>query len=352
MSSHGKEESTGNADVTRTLSPGHLDYPARLADLCRFALPGSRRWSTPPTLHVRGTVTERPLVAIVGTRAPCEGSLRWTRELVRALGRRGYAVGSGGARGIDACAHLAAVALGVPTLVVTVGGLDVGGPSRVRGLFDAVLAAGGGLVSLDPDGTSLERREFFPRNHVLAALSCGVVAVEVRPKPGQGGTGHTARAARALRREVMTLPHAPWEAGGPGCLALSRAGVALVSSATEVLARLSPRDARAAVDESSRETTTRERARQVELPERRSSSSSSSSRTSEAPRQSLTDVNSIPPLGDTARKVLDALEQRAMHLDAICAATGCRVGEVMGALLECCMEGLVLEDPPGSFSRC
>ncbi|MBM4359382.1 MAG: DNA-processing protein DprA [Deltaproteobacteria bacterium] len=321
--------------LTRALSPDSADYPARLFALLDEKLPGKTRWSEPPVLHVRGAMPAEPLVAIVGTREPCEGSLRWTRSLVRCLGEAGFAVGSGGARGIDACAHRAALDLGVPTLVVTVGGLDVRGPSRVEGLFEEVLRQGGGVASLDPDGTPLERREFFPRNHVLAALACGLVAVEVRPKPGQGGTGHTVRAASAMGRRVWTLPHAPWSPGGPGCIALHRLGVRLVASPDEVLDAL--RDAAPALPPRRRDGSRRRKP--------------VGERAGAAPDHDLTSINQDTDLDDAGRAVLAALGPEPSHLDAICATTGLGVSAAFGALLACCMAGLAIEEPPGRYAR-
>ena len=98
----------------RFIAIGEADYPPML-----------RRMDNPPPLvAVRGTagVFRLPTVAIVGARNASLAGIKMARMLASELGRDGYAVASGLARGIDTAAHQGALARG--TIAVLAGGLD------------------------------------------------------------------------------------------------------------------------------------------------------------------------------------------------------------------------------------
>ncbi|MBM4374785.1 MAG: DNA-processing protein DprA [Deltaproteobacteria bacterium] len=308
---------------TRTLTPDAPEYPPRARDLTRRR--SSNVTLRPPPLYVRGQLPTRPLVALVGTREPSRGSLAWTRAVVRALGAHGYAIGSGGADGIDEAAHRAALEADIPTVVVTVGGLDFSQFSRrAPGLDREVQDAGGALVSLDADGTAPTRHAFFARNELLAALSFVTLALEVRSKPGQGGSGHALRAARSLGRPAATIPHPPWEPGCLGALALHREGFPLLGSLDELLAFLR---------ETGGDTLPQPTLALPGLFEPGS-----------PPRAFAAD------LSDDARTTLSALAADARVLDAVCAHTSLTAPRAVRALLECTLAGLAVESPPGWYA--
>jgi len=311
--------------ATRPLDPGDGSYPKSLSNLRDRRLPGSTRWPVLPILYLRGALPQQPVVAVVGTRKPCAASLAWTERLVHVLGRAGFAIGSGGAAGIDEAAHRAALAHDVPTVVVTVGGLDGVQHRKDGDLHRAVLAAGGAVVSLDPDGTQCSRPDYFRRNHVLAAMATGIVAVELRAKVGQGGTGHTVRAGRALGRPVMTVAHPPWSSGGAAAVALSRMGVPFVASMSDVLEHLRVDGHPKAPQPST--------GCQLELPSG--------------------DPSEQPPseLGLDAAKAYASLGPAPTHLDRVIVATGLAAAAAVRALLECNLAGLVHEGPPGCYAR-
>src|SRR5262245_63363863 len=64
-------------------------------------------------------------VAIVGSRGATRAACDLTARMAGELGRRGIAVISGGALGIDASAHRGALAAGAPTFAVLGCGVDV-----------------------------------------------------------------------------------------------------------------------------------------------------------------------------------------------------------------------------------
>jgi DNA processing protein len=128
---------------------------------------------------------------------------------------------SGGALGIDGAAHRGALAGGGTTTVVLGNGLDIAYPARHASLFEQVLASGGGLFGLSPDGTQPRPHAFPKRNVVIAALADAVIVVEADLR---SGSLSTARAARELGRVVAAWP------GSPGCERLLATGAAIVES--------------------------------------------------------------------------------------------------------------------------
>ena len=107
-----------DAAGAKVLPYGDASYPARLREL-----------ADPPQLlfacGALGWLDERPVVAIVGTRAATAYGERVTREIAAQLARAGALVVSGMARGIDAAAHRGALGAGGRTGAVLGTGIDV-----------------------------------------------------------------------------------------------------------------------------------------------------------------------------------------------------------------------------------
>jgi DNA processing protein len=171
-------------------------------------------------VYLRGApLTEGPAVAIVGARAASGTGMERAHRIARHLAACGVAVVSGGALGIDGAAHRGALAAGGRTTVVLGGGVDVAYPRRHGPLFREVLARGGSLVGLWPDGTEPRRGTFPQRNPLIAALADAVIVVEADVA---SGSLSTARAALALGRVVAAWP------GSRGCERLLAGGAAIV----------------------------------------------------------------------------------------------------------------------------
>lgn len=165
----------------------------------------------PATLGIRA-------VAIVGSRAATAYGEHVTAELAYGLARRDVTVVSGGAYGIDAAAHRAALAAAGRTVVVSAGGLDRPYPAGNATLYDRA-AESGLLLSESPPGAAPHRARFLTRNRVIAALAAGVVVVEASSR---SGATNTARHARLLGRPVMAVPGPVTSAMSVGCHNLLR----------------------------------------------------------------------------------------------------------------------------------
>ncbi|NUO64135.1 MAG: DNA-protecting protein DprA, partial [Gemmatimonadaceae bacterium] len=126
----------------QVLAYGSRSYPARLRELA----------DPPQLLFACGRLEwldERPVVAIVGTRAATAYGERVTREIAGQLARAGALVLSGMARGIDAAAHRGALGAGGRTGAVLGTGIDIAYPAAHRALH-AELATRGLLLSEQP----------------------------------------------------------------------------------------------------------------------------------------------------------------------------------------------------------
>jgi DNA processing protein len=192
----------------------------------------------PLALWVRGSADLASLgtrsVAIVGARAATSYGEQVAAELAYGLGRRGFVIVSGGAFGIDAAAHRAALGAGGETVIASAGGLDRAYPSSHSELFDRATDRGL-LITESPPGASPQRGRFLTRNRIIAALSTGTVVVEAARR---SGALNTATHAKRLGRPLMVVPGPVTSAMSIGCHTLlrddDRAGI-LVTSIDDVL---------------------------------------------------------------------------------------------------------------------
>ncbi|AZZ39434.1 DNA-processing protein DprA [Acidipropionibacterium jensenii] len=217
----------------RILIPGDDDWPTALNDL------GDR---APTALWVRGASSflAAPLsdrVTITGARAATSYGEHVTGELTSDLTHAERIIVAGGAYGIDAAAHRAALATGGQTLAVMVGGLDRLYPSGNRELLERVGDVGL-LASEMPPGATPTKWRFLARNRILGALSGVTVVVEAGYR--SGSLNVAARAAQ-LGRPVGAVPGPVTSVSSAGTHRLLRAGIAsLITDATDVTALIDP----------------------------------------------------------------------------------------------------------------
>lgn len=178
-------------------------------------------------VRVAGTLASpHRSVAIVGARAATMVAVGRAHAIARHLAGHGVHVVSGGALGVDGAAHRGALDGGGTTTVVLGTGVDVWYPARHASLFRDVLAKGGALVSMFPDGSQPRRYSFTKRNELIAALADVVIVVEADVR---SGSLSTANAAKKHGRLVAAWP------GSPGCDRLLADGAALVESEHDAL---------------------------------------------------------------------------------------------------------------------
>ncbi|MDB5512654.1 MAG: protecting protein DprA [Enterovirga sp.] len=193
--------------------------------------------TSPPLIAVRGSVeiSARPTVAIVGSRNASALGSTFAERLSAELGRAGYVVVSGLARGIDARAHRGALATG--TVAVLAGGHDRIYPSEHEALLESIVGGGGAAISEMPIGWEPRGRDFPRRNRIVSGLSYGVVVVEAARR---SGSLITARFALEQGREVFAVPGSPLDPRAEGTNDLIRGGAILCSDVEHVLSVLAP----------------------------------------------------------------------------------------------------------------
>ena len=216
----------------RLVCPGEPEWPTQLDDL------GPAR---PLMLWLRGPADLRfaclRSVSLVGSRAASAYGGHVALEMAADLATDGWAVVSGGAFGIDTCAHRGALVAGGCTIAVLAGGLTFGYPKGNQDLFESI-AASGVMVSESPPDRHPIRPGFLVRNRVIAALSRGTVVAEAMLR---SGAMSTARHARDLNRPVMVVPGPVTSAQSAGCHQLIReTGATLVTCAADVIDMIGP----------------------------------------------------------------------------------------------------------------
>lgn len=189
----------------------------------------------PIVLYIRGKEwnPDKPQVAIVGTRRPTAYGLNCGERLAEDLAKRGIAITSGLARGIDAAAHRGALRAGL-SYAVFGSGLDFIYPRENRKLAENTEEKGA-VLSEFPLGTPPSPQNFPIRNRIIAGMSLGVVVVEAAE---YSGSLITVRLALESNREIFAVPGNITSPKSFGPHVLIRQGAKLVTSWEDVVEEL------------------------------------------------------------------------------------------------------------------
>ena len=202
-----------------------LDYPPLLKQIS----------DPPPVLSYLGNrdLLKQDLFAIVGGRNASLMGQRFAAYLAAGMGRSGYGIVSGLARGIDGAAHKASLRTG--TVAVVAGGLDVIYPREHTALYQEILENQGLILAEMPLGMPPSASLFPRRNRSISGLSQGVLLIEASL---QSGSLITARFAVEQGREVFAVPGFPTDTRHHGCHRLIRQGATLVECLDDILAEM------------------------------------------------------------------------------------------------------------------
>ena len=293
---------------TQLLLPSSPFWPAAFCDLA----------DPPAQLELAGNLPAgSPAVAIVGTRKPDPRAGQLARSLARELGEAGWVVVSGGAIGIDTEAHRGALEAGARTVAVLGTPVQRPYPAANLPLFRQIVASGCVLSELKLDDPVYQSR-FLERNRLIAALAQVVVVVQA---PIRSGALSTAAEAKLLKRTVLGVPFAPWEARGEGCLALLAGGAGICRDSRDVLSLSAA---------GSDTEPAKPRSRRSRRPDK---------------------SKEFQWLGEDERAVLGAFKGLPMAADELCEATGLPAQRVQRAILMLLLSMVIQEVGSGRYLR-
>jgi DNA processing protein len=291
----------------RVLLAGSAEFPPLLAEIAE----------PPAALFVWGdaTLLGRPAAAIVGSRAHTPYGAAAARLLATGVARAAVVV-SGMARGLDAIAHEAALEVGGATVGVLGNGFGVIYPAANRALYERVSGAGC-LVTELPPGERPRVSTFPRRNRIIAGLAGVTVVVEAAV---DSGALITADCALEQGRSVLAVPGPITSPTSAGCNKLIQQGAKPALCVADVLEELGL--SVSAVQEPTQGGLT------------------PGARPGATP--TLTPPSDLTPL---QRTIWNALASQPAHVDVLVEGAGQTPGDVLTALTELELRGLVLQKP-------
>lgn len=281
------------------------DYPPML----------KRMGQPPPIIAVKGNpaIFRQPSIGIVGARNASLAGMKMARMLADDLGREGYAIVSGLARGIDTAAHQGSLSTG--TVAVLAGGLDRPYPPENIVLSNQIADQGGAVVSEMPFGWEPRAVDFPRRNRIVAGLALGLVVVEAAMR---SGSLISARLAGEMGRLVFAVPGSPLDPRAAGTNNLIKEGATLVTDARDVIEQLLPL--------------------------------AGPRRSMEAESAEQSDLFTPPPADDDRARVLQALGPVPIGIDEVIRHSGLHPAQLSMILLELDLAGRIERHAGGAVS--
>lgn len=326
------------------ITPEDEVYPRRFLDICDY----------PAVIYYKGKmpqIDDNVVITMVGTRFASKNGKQIASALSQSLAESGVIIVSGGAKGIDNAAHIGTFSTQTPTVSILGCGLDVNynmdcAPTRQR-----ILEQGGVLMTEYPPGYNAAKYTFPIRNRLLSAISLGVIV-------GEGGikSGSLITASRALEqgKDIFAIPGDVMSELSQGPNQLIRDGAKPVTCAYDVLEEyigLYPhrlnvtgsqmsvaeiaRGAHEYIDSAAADSYTYVRTNLSVLEKKHPSPK----------RQKTLRKCSLPEeASENARAVYGQLLKGAVNLDELQAILGLTASEVLVAVTELEMEGIIRTD--------
>ncbi|MDD3179399.1 MAG: DNA-processing protein DprA [Opitutaceae bacterium] len=219
-----EEERLGRTSAT-FLTVRDDDYPGLLREI----------HDPPIGLYRKGGYRfEQRGIAIVGSRRTTLYGQAVAKRLAAELGRLGFCIVSGLARGIDTAAHEGALSVGGRTAAVLGCGIDIVYPPENLDLYRRIAEAGA-VLSEFPLGRRADRQTFPMRNRIVSGMCEAIVVVETEVN---GGAMITARFAGEQGRQIFAVPGRIDQATSQGCHQLIRDGATLLTGVDDILQEL------------------------------------------------------------------------------------------------------------------
>ncbi|MDP3372274.1 MAG: DNA-processing protein DprA [Candidatus Paracaedibacteraceae bacterium] len=309
------------------------DYPERLHNLN----------DAPPIFSYAGDISllQTPCIGIVGARNASPGGKKLTFQIAQELGKAGFTIVSGMARGIDGAAHEGSLETG--TIAVLASGLDVLYPPEHKTLYEQLCNPQqqnikGCIISEMPLGTAPAAPLFPRRNRIIAALCDGLVVIEAAAK---SGTLITAIQAIELGRDVFVIPGSPLDPRSRGGNSLIKQGAILVESAEDILAHYV--DNKPRLRKSLEEKPTKQHQKKIILPEINTEES-----------QNIKEKRSIAPLTKTSseHEWFNCLGLDPISVEEIMAQNKqLTAQQLFAALAHLEMDGVIIRFPDGRVAK-
>ena len=240
------------------------------------------------------------------------------QRLAKDLANCGLVISSGLARGIDSSAHKGALSSDTGASVGVLGcGIDVVYPKENKKIFEDMIQRGA-IITEFPMGTFPAPQNFPIRNRIIAGMGIGVVVVE-----GAQYSGSLIRARLAMEfgREVYGVPGNATQPSSYGPNQLIKQGAKLVTSWEDVIEEL-PTPIRAEL-----------------LPVESANSEE---------RAALVQQSLAP----AERTLYDLLtEDESRHIDDLVELSGLTSSEVLAALFDLELKGVVRQLPGKQFLK-
>lgn len=151
-------------------------YPSKLNNI----------YDKPVVLYAKGNLKllNSSSIAMVGCRECSIYGKSVAKELAYKLAKNRKCIISGLAKGIDANAHIGALAVNGRTIAVLGSGLNNIYPTENKPLANEILKRNGLLISEYIIDATAEKKNFPERNRIISGLSDGIVVIEAKEKSG------------------------------------------------------------------------------------------------------------------------------------------------------------------------
>ncbi len=316
-------------------TPADSDYPRLLLEIP----------DPPPLLYYRGVVDaaeirgERPAIAIVGTRTPSDYGRRWARRLAKTLAQAGFTLVSGLADGIDTEVHSACLESGGRTIAVMGTGWNRVYPRSNLAIAKRIDQTGL-ILSEYPKDTPPDRAHFPRRNRIIAGLCRATLVIEGKR---ESGAMITARLSNDYNREVYALPGSLDNELSEGCLDLIHHGAQIILSEAHLLEVLSDLPDLDAATQGGHRSNGSQHPKMSKSPDEAG-----------AARLTLPLAVPTPPMPDLPPDlecVFQAVDLEPTSLDPIVQRANVSTNEVLSALVQLELMGLVTQLPGMRYQR-
>ena len=162
--------------------------------------------SNPILLYYKGnlSITERPCVAIIGTREPTKEGIMAGEYFGTELARLGANIVSGLALGCGTAGHKGALSADGVTTAIVGNGLDTVYPQENTKLASQIIDSGGLMFSEYPIGTTAGQYNLVARDRLQAALSWATIVIQTSVN---GGTMHAANATLQSQKPLYVVKY-------------------------------------------------------------------------------------------------------------------------------------------------